>query len=505
MKKINIILIVIFCALIYSNCTEEVLVEETKGIMAPEGFFETPADVKAAVHGAYAEWTHIDLTEKGYVLAKMLRSDMVDIGDRNTKTARININDFQEDPYNSIVSGAWRRLYLCISAANNAIRGARGISADKDIKDKLEAQARFIRAFTYYNLVRTWGPVPYIESPIESEEEFKGISRTSEDKIYEEIIEDLKFAKTNLPPQNPDGVTNIGTEGSAATMLAEVYLTLKRFSEASSEARYVINNKDKFNYGLAKDYQDLFNANVINSLNEPIFTVDEKNDLHDGGYNPLNGMINLTRIRDLAPRSLSVAVPSLKVYESWDERDYRKEVSFEDTVTIDGERKAVVDLDIRVPRPHIAKWFRYPGPQEGGDDRCGDHHWSYYRYADLLLIAAEAIAESEGATSEAIGYVNQIRERARFNGVEETDFPKDVNAGINDENFIQLIREERKWEFAFEYRRWFDIKRWDILEEVFTQPGSLEPHPNIDPDKHYLFPIPQNEINTSDISQNPGY
>jgi len=226
--------------------------------------------------------------------------------------------------------------------------------------------------------------------------------------------------------------------------------------------------------------------------------------LNDGAYNQSDGMINLTRIRDYAPRSLSVAVPSLKVYESWDDRDYRKSVSFEDSVVINGENTALVNTNFRVPLPHIAKYFRYPGPQEAGDDRSSDHHYCLYRYADVLLFAAEAIAESEGTTDEAIGYVNQIRETARFNGSTMNDFPTDIESGISKEDFIQAVREERRLEFAFEYRRWYDIKRWGILEEVFSQPESLEPR-NVSANRDYLFPIPQTEIDVTGFQQNPGY
>ena len=182
----------------------------------------------------------------------------------------------------------------------------------------------------------------------------------------------------------------------------------------------------------------------------------------------------------------------------------RRKVSFEDSVDINGVKTALVNTGFRVPRPHIAKYFRYPGPQEAGDDRSSDHHYCLYRYADVLLMAAEAIGESDGATDEAIGYVNQIRARARFNGTTTSSYPADVTAGISKEDFIKVVREERRLEFAFEFNRWYDIKRWGILDEAFTQPESLEPH-DVDTNRDYLFPIPQTEVDATNFSQNPGY
>ena len=501
MKNIALTIILLGFGLVYTGCTD--LEEDPKGLFAPEAFFQTPADVEAAVMGAYAEWNTREM-EKSYMLALMLRGDMVDIGDKNTSGERTSLNSFSMDANNGLTNAGWERLYQCIAAANTAIKASREISADQAIKKELEAKARFIRAYTYYHLVRSFGPVPHMDAPIESAEAFDAIEKSPVEEIYPHIIEDLIFAKNNLPPQNQADVRNIGTQGSAATVLAEVYLTLGQFENAATEARFVINNASSFNYRLEADYQDLFNANLAPTLEEPIFTIDKKNDISSGIYNSPDGMINLTRIRDSAPRSLSVAVPTLTVYETWDERDYRRKVSFEDSIMIDGVKTALVDTDFRVPRPHIAKFFRYPGPQGGGDDRASDHHYCLYRFADVLLIAAEAIGESEGATAEALGYINQIRARARFNGTMVTGFPADITMGISNEDFIAAVREERRLEFAFEFKRWFDIKRWGILEEVFTGPGSLEPQ-SVNPSRDYLFPIPQIEIDVSNFSQNPGY
>ena len=500
MKKSISLFILIFVAFTYMRCTD--LEENPKGLMAPEGFFKTPSDVEAAVNGAYAEFVHMSIERLWTSL--MLRSDMLDIGDLNTTPDYITINNFTMEANNSMTTFIWEQIFKGISAANTAIKAAQEISADEEIKNELEAKARFIRGIFYYHLVRCFGPVPYLDSPVSSLEEIDAISRTPENEIYEYIINDFIFAKANLPIANPGGARNIGTKGSAATALADVYLTLNQYDKALIEAKFVIVNAGNFNYGLEQNYQDLFNANLAGTLKEPIFTYDLKNTLNQGEYNPVHGLINFTRIRDYGPRSLSIVVPSLKVYQTWDDRDYRKKVCFEDSVIVNGKKVALTNTNFRVPRPHVAKYFRYPGPQEGGDDRSSDHRYPIYRYADVLLIAAEAIAESQGVTAEAINYINQIRERARFNGTTLTDFPADVEAGISNEDFIQVVREERRLEFAFEFKRWYDIKRWGTLEEAFTSSDSFEPH-NVDKGRDYLFPIPQTEIDVTNFNQNSGY
>jgi len=507
MKKIIYIFIVSVLALAYAGCTK--LEEEPKGLMAPEGFFKTPDDVQAVIMGAYAEWNTAEI-EKSFFLALQLRSDMIDIGDVGTAADRISINNFSMDANNSMISQSWIRLYQSISAANTAIKAAREITADTKVKNELEARARFIRAFTYFHLVRCFGDVPYIDSPVGSTAELNAINRSPESEVYKKIVEDLVFAKNNLPAKNTADVRNIGTQGSAATVLADVYLTLKQFANAATEARFVINNAATFNYQLEKNYQDLFNANIETTgiLKEPVFTIDKKATLFLGNYDPVEGMVNLTRMKGLAARSLSVNVPSLKVYNSWDSKDYRRKVSFEDSVMIGGVKTALIKApaSISVKRPHIAKYFRYtgPGPLISGDDRSSDHHYCMYRYAEVLLIAAEAINESEGPTSEATGYVNLIRTRARWNGTVLTAFPANLIAGLSKDELTKAIREERRLEFAFEFNRWYDIKRWGILTEAFTSVDSYEPH-TVLLNRDYLFPIPQSEVNITKFTQNPGY
>ena len=139
-----------------------------------------------------------------------------------------------------------------------------------------------------------------------------------------------------------------------------------------------------------------------------------------------------------------------------------------------------------------------------------------YRYGEVLLIAAEAGNEI-GLTTEAVGYVNQLRARARSGGVINWDgggygsygpsaSPADVSSGIGQDDFRTLVLEERRLELAFEYKRWQDIVRRDMGDQVFG-PDGFETWDSFDKTKNYLWPIPQTEIDKSPNlkPQNPGY
>jgi hypothetical protein len=193
----------------------------------------------------------------------------------------------------------------------------------------------------------------------------------------------------------------------------------------------------------------------------------------------------------------------LAVFDTWDARDYRRKVALADSALYGGELRPYTEYNI--PRPHIAKYWRYPGASESTGNN-GDTNYAIYRYAELLLTAAEALNEISGPTAEAQGYVNMVRGRARNWAGTPTDFPEDVPAGISKDDFRDLVLDERRLELSFEFKRWWDIKRRDMGEEVFKGPNSLEPHENFTTNK-YLLPIPQDELdrNPNLLPQNPGY
>ncbi|MEM1135898.1 MAG: RagB/SusD family nutrient uptake outer membrane protein, partial [Bacteroidota bacterium] len=473
--------------------------------------FKSVADVETAVLGAYAHIANEQFYGRKLVLSLQLRSDMSDIGDRNTPGRRQQVNDFDMDSNNGMITAFWPRAYRIIGAANAGIAGVEivgGQSENEDL-DALEAEAKFLRAFTYYHLVRIFGDIPYIDFFISNPDEVRDIAKTSETEVYANIIADLEFAKANLP-DSYGGLRSRPTRGSAAAYLASVHLTLGNDQEAYNEAKFVIDNKDAFGYDLMPDFQELFDGSMADGLAEHIFMVDFLGQVTGSDNQNTDWMGPITGIRSVSLPNTnagwSVSVPAMTVFESWDERDYRREVSFIDSAFI-GEDLVGYDQfapNHGSPRPHQGKYFRLCGSHRGD---CGqsDNNYSAMRYAEILLIAAEAANNLGGRDAEVIGYINQIRARARNWAGVQTDFPEDVTAGSGD--LTAIIREERRLELAFEFKRWYDIKRWDIGDEVFKGTNSLEPHANFDASRDYYFPLPQDELdrNTNLLPQNPGY
>ncbi|CAH0998695.1 SusD-like protein P2 [Neolewinella maritima] len=501
MKKYVVFL---FLGFALASCSD--LVEEPVGVLAPDGFFKTPSDIQTATNAAFGHMVHEDFWGRKMSLTLMLRSDMVAIGDPTTARRRIDHDEFTVAADNGMIEGYWLRVYQIISAANQAIAGAEQVNAAAEVKNAITAQAYFARAFAYFHLVRQFGDIPYINTPITDLAAASSVSKTPAAEVYANIIADLEFAKQWLPDTQES--RSIPARSAAHAYLSLVHLTMGNYQMAYDEAKGVIDNEDTYNLGLEDDFQDLFDAVAIESSREPLFTLDfiGASDGDDGR----DYQAALTGIRGDEQYGYgggwSVGVPSLDVYRSWDGRDYRKSVSLDTTAVYNGVTETYevfMNFNTRaVNRPHIAKYTRRFGATATGNGRGSNYNYMMMRYAEVLLIAAEALNEISPGSTEAEGYVNRVRARAR-NG---SSFPADVS-GLSQDAFRELVLEDRKWELAFEVKRWYDIARRRLADEVFAADGLEGAKPNFDAAQDYLFPLPADELsrNPNLAPQNPGY
>ncbi len=480
-------------------CTD--LSEKPLSILSPDGFYKTPKDVETVIFGAYGRMTNNYWWGRKLITTLMLRSDMVDIGNPATPVRRVEINNFTNGPTNGMTVAFWPVTWQIISAANSAIAGAQSLNGiDEAKRNELIGEAMFVRAFGYFMLVRIFGEVPLILEEVTDPESLATMSKSSVSQIYESIISDLKFGKEYMPwTQN---ARSRASRGTAATMLADVYLTLGQYDLAYQNAKWVIDNAGQLEYNLEPDYQNLFDATKQDGLKEIIFDIDFKGLVRDTDGDDLTGP--MTGVRGADMQGWGVMVPSLDVYNSFDKDDYRTDVAFFVEASINGEMKPYTEFPYE-KRPHIAKFRRYPGNAQASG-RQSDNNYAIYRYAEVLLMAAEAGNEITGPNAELESYVNMVRERARNADGTPHVSPPDVPSGLSKDQFRDLVLEERRIELAFESKRWFDIIRRDMGEEVFKGPNSLEPHDNFIKE-FYLFPIPQDELdrNPNLLPQNPGY
>ncbi|WP_147678294.1 RagB/SusD family nutrient uptake outer membrane protein [Algibacter pacificus] len=493
------------------SCSD--LEEEPVGLLSPTTYFTSLDKLQVAVNGAYGYMHNRFFLTRETGLTLMLRSDMVEISDPNTRQERIDHDEFTDLDDNGQTLVSWPIMYQIVAAANQAIAGAETVDADEAEINAIVAQAYFARALAYYHLVRQFGDIPYLSEPVTNVEEANNIEKTAVADVYANIIADFTFAKTWLPLTQDK--RSIPSAGAASSYLASVYLTMGDYPMAYAEAKDVISKKNIYGYDLEPDFQNLFNSSVVRDSKEPIFTLDYIGDTSLGNYST-DYLVPLTGIRadnqyGSGQEGWAVTVPPLKAYTTWDDNDYRKSVSFDATGVFNGVERAynqpptaqeLIDdadsqggfnaVDARNKnQPYCAKYTRFRG-ESGGNGRASSHAYLLMRYAEVLLIAAEAANEVTPGSQEAHDWVNEVRGRARDGAAGSTPSasPADVS-GLSGATFTDMVLEERRLELAFELKRWYDIARRKLGSEVFSASG-LEGAKSFSED-NYLLAIPEVE------------
>jgi hypothetical protein len=504
-------------ALSVVGCSD--LEENAVSQLEPDERSVSQETVETTIAGAYGHLDARAFMSRALGLVTMLRSDMVDIGNPSTNADRIEHDQFTVSANNPLILNIsnpersfWPRLYQMVRGANETL-GELELLDDVDpaVRDEIVARARFIRAFAYYHLVRLFGDIPYLDENTTTAEASVA-PRTPVDDVYTNIIADLEFAKEFLLDSRDNRA--IPGKAAASAYLASVYLTRGEYQMAFDEATDIINNAGRYNLALEPDYRNIFHAvNTDNSL-EPIFVIDfVGTNINDESRDYLAAFTGFFGQATYYPSGgWSVMVPAQRVFDEWDDRDYRKEVNFDDTAMDNSGNELTFSqfssLDGRnANRPHISKYTAMAGDLPIANTAGRDSHSNYQlmRYAEVLLIAAEAAAEL-GNTSEAARYVNMIRERAR-NG-NGSGAPSAIPADLSSATVADVL-EERRLELAFEQKRWYDIVRRRMGPEVFGPNGFEQEQlgtQNFDPARDYLLPIPPFEIdNNPALTQNPGY
>jgi len=533
MKKYSFLYLLMLLSII--GCAD--LEEEQLSVVDEEFIFadSTVEDVDGFVETALSHMHHRNFLSREMAQALMFRSDMMAIG-RTGVQERIDHDNFTVLSDNGLIRVYWPKVYEIISASNTAIKLSGSVAASTSLNQSV-AKARFIRAFAYFHLVRQFGAIPYIDENTTAIEIANNTRMPVED-VYANIIADLEYAKEWLP--NTQATRAIPAKSAASSYLALVYLTMEEWQKAYDEAKEVIDNEGTYNLGLEPDFQNLYHGTNIDASLEPIFVLD------------FTGVSNGDQGRDYQAAftsgrgddqhgiggGWSVQVPALEVYTEWDSADYRRAVTFDDTMyDITTDDSGVVtssevfdytiftSLDDRsVNRPHVRKYSYMAGtgvtaPQDN-NGRGSHSNYCMMRYAEVLMIGAEA-ANEIGNTSDAESWLNRVLARARSGGVTNgftaSASPADVS-GLSQADFTDRILEERRLEFAYEFKRWYDIARRKLGDSAFSSVTGLERvvstevgvGPGVksfDPAKDYLLPIPQGEIdlNPNLLPNNPGY
>jgi hypothetical protein len=487
-------LLVCLSALSLAGC-DKFLQPNPTDVLAPENFYRSAGDAISAVNSVYAQtpWTYTF-----YFYESDVSSDDV-LATANFGADGHQLASYTFDPTLWSIDDVWTNAYITINRANIVLDRVPPIVMDVTERNRVLGEAHYLRALAYFELVRLFGDVPLIEHEAKSVADAR-IPRSPASDVYALIMSDLQTAMTDLPASYSGADLGRATSGAATSLLAKAYLNQNDYTNAAkyagqvmSSGRYSLNARwldnfkisDEFvnpesifeiNYGAPEDtpgvpgsIQTLFSlpsgfpggdAYGLMLVNPDLVALYAANDQRGNGATYMNSPYTLAD-----GRVATWGVPNGAAFHKYLDETNTKDMT-------------------------ARSWQQQP------------NNWIIQRYADVLLIYAEAVNSGGTATNgTAEAALNLVRARAGI----------PVVSGLGASALTDSVRVERRREFAFEGQRWFDLSRWGILDAVVRaktaqmqtlQPGETQVHGATS----NLYPIPIGQINSnSQLTQNPGW
>ena len=508
MKKISIAIISLFALTACNGWLQE----RSPMTNTPADYLTGYDAAKQLVTAAYvpAMWEFQNTYFSEFFFGDILSDDALK-GGQNTQDMSdvFYLENFKATDNLSILLDYWRAQYQGIARANLAIEQISALDTDDvltdELKNNLLGEARFMRAFYYFRLVRAYGAVPVVTKPIYSAEGWIVPRAESAQKVYDDVINpDFQFAAANLPKKSEYASADMGraTQGAAQAMLMKAYLYQKNYSEAKNWGDQFLADQAG-EYSLCSNYADIFTLEGENGP-ESIFEVQYMED-PTSDYGEGNGFTRgtFTPILTRARSGLSGTVtgwgfnrPTHNLYDEYEAGDPRRDatilVPLATEIKNPAEDVYLGDELMTIKRTlYDAASRSYPALDH---DSRGPINLIVMRLADFYLLYAEAC---EGS-STSWDYIDLVRNRV---GLAPADRTGDFNTAL---------RHERRVELAMEGHRWFDLCRWGIVKETMnayrlTESAEVQAVMSVFSDGMELLPIPYEEVRLGGLEQNPAY
>jgi starch-binding outer membrane protein, SusD/RagB family len=484
--------------LFFGSACEDFLIEPDRSNFTLDNYFTKPEHAESVVNSIYESLRAT--TGGGFGGAPWMMLEFA-TGLANTDLGQaqnsINIRNLVNNSDNAYGDTYWVSSYRGIANANLAIAEIPNITMDEERKAQLLGEARFLRAHYYYNLVRIFGSIPLITEPVGLSSPELYPSEASEEDIYNLIVEDLVAAESSgLPYTDPSGRATLG---AVKSLLSSVYLTMagyplqkgtEYYQNAADKAYEVIQSGE---YSLFGDYENLHNE-AYENIGENIFMVQFEPFIMPSNWQtsiiPYNKGISQYSDETGAIYANTSFVES---YEEGDRRTREKEFYYTE-YSLSSDRSVTVNLG-----GHFI--YKHFDPEAHLNTTSSGLNWTLMRYAEVLLIYAEAANEASGPSDEAYEAVNQIRRRAELPEL----------SGLSQQQFREAVWREKWHELSYENKTWFDMARLRKAFNVTTREfedfvGHQFAYGPTLTERELLFPIPTAEIrNNENLEQNPGY
>ena len=513
MKKILVLTSFMALALAIS-CNEDSLNKVNPNGVTFDTYFNNEAELTAGVNSVYAMIQSNSLVSREWFFTNDLRSDEMAAGGGQLETPRNQLLIGVHDTGNSLVNSQWTGWYRTIHRANVVIEKGPSVKSIPDaIRNRLVGEAKFLRAWAYYELGSQFGGVPLYTEFVKSVDGAK--VRSTQKEVYDQAIADLKAAETSLPATYAAADLGRATKAAAQTLLARVYLQMGDYTSAKTELQKVVSSGL---YKIVDNYLDLTNEEGEFNA-ESIFEV---------VYAPSGGAYNwggdsdgsalqeeTVRTQEYSAIGWRNVIPSDKILNTYETKakgdakdDPRYTLSYWKTGDkFNNDKNTMTDEIVQGNSSTVngvkqkVSWRKYSVLYKSAEGYAQSGiNMRIMRYADVLLMLAECENEA-GNQAAAISLMNQVRARK---SVDMPPFPTKNYPVSNKAEVLAAIMHERFVELAAEQVRNFDILRWRKNGKLTTDPLTY-----FQKNKHELLPIPQSEIDNNpkleQKDQNPGY
>jgi hypothetical protein len=485
MKRIKIYYLFIVVALGIMGC-DDLLKEEPKAQIVLAEL--SPTLLEQTIIGAYEPWTRSRgrLWESTVGIGFEMMGEYGDGG--TSQVGWSNYTNLMLNP--NSMSQPWTTLYEAIGRSNLLIAA---LDADKNLSDDLKnrgyGEARFIRAISYYFAVRVWGRVPMRLQPIaNSDDTAMPLSEVS--AIYSQIISDLEYAESVLPATVPASQAGRATQGAAKVAIADIYLTLSDFQNARDKAKEVMDNKATYGYDLEPSLETLYSP-TLPTNKEDVFSLKFVQAIQQGSFLASYYADNRAQQAGLSVTGLRFGgANNAPLIANWDKRDLRRKLNIYDSLVINGVK---VKANLVTGMNYFFGKYKDPGaPQDTGNG----NDFYFYRYADVLLIFAEAENKLNGPTADAYEAINKVRRRGYGVNLNAPSAVADLPAGLSQTEFDDLVFRDRGYEFMAECKRWFDLVRTNrAATYIGAVNNTRKPVPTA-----FLFPLPDVELQNNPLA-----
>lgn len=470
-----------------AGCGKSFLDVPPQGQQPSQQFWQSEADATKGVNAIYAnlrEWKQVGFAA---LAIESLGADDTEKGSTPSDASFLtNFDNFSASPTEGQILEFWQGQYQEVNFCNQVIDNIPNIKMDAALRTRYLAEAKFVRAYANFRLVRAFGDVPLRLHLPKTPDDYN-IARTPATEVWTAIEQDLTEAATALPVSYPAADKGRATKGAALSLHAKVAMYQKKWSDVLNYTNQVM----QLGYTLFPNYEQLFR---IPNENAPESVFEIQAQLIPGNADASNSQYSqIQGVKEQVGGGWGFNVPTVNLVNAYEPGDPRRDATIIFRGEITPEKDTVSPTGVN-PRFNQKSYVPFKlfvsGYKEGADQNI-----RVIRYAEVLLMNAEAANELGNAT-QALSSLNAVRLRAR-NGL--TGILPDIT--VTEKVALRnAIWQERRVELAMENDRYFDVIRQGRAPQVFGPLGFVT-------GKNEVWPVPQNEIDVSagKLTQNPGY